>query len=515
MSKKNKLQFIGLEMSLSGTSAIVVLGGQIGLGVESTDKRVCQLARDLPMLNINIPFLPPHRKAWLVGGAVRDFLRGETPFDLDIIVAENTHEYARELAFQLGTRAVELGKPPHCIYRITKEKRVFDIVNLNGKSIEEDLLKRDFSINAMAYDLSQCKLIDITNGRRDLLQKKIRMVSSTVFIEDPLRLLRAFRLAATFNFDIDRQAQTTITQQVNLINKSAAERIQAELCKIFDSTNTAMTIKAMDRTGLLEQIFPEVTHLKNVHGANSDAPNPYAHTVSALTCLEELLHLPKKSPQFSGGCSGTPLRIRHPGLLKLAALLHDIGRPHLPPPASGHRQQDEAGSKKGAEMADKIIQRLAFSNHQRHYITFIIGHQHCPSYLLTPYEPHGINIKSAVKFFRMAKKYTPDILLHAVAKLIAPLNCRRQDLTATSQLMRNAENILNCYYNDFIPASKHPPLITGRDLITIFKLPPSPLFKTVLSTIEEARLCGHLTNKADAIKWTKSFLNQNINWSGS
>ncbi len=500
---------------MSGTSAIVVLGGQIGHGVESTEKRICQVARNSPMLNINIPFLPAHRKAWLVGGAVRDILRGKKPLDLDIIVAENAYEYAWELARRLGSRAVELGRPPYCIYRVTKKKRVFDIADLKGESIREDLLKRDFSINAMAYELSSGQIIDIVSGRQDLLQKKIRMVSDTVFMEDPLRLLRALRLSAMIDFKIEVHTQAKMSEQAGLIKKSASERIQAELSKIFNATNSAPTVKAMDQIGLLEQILPEVTHLKNFHGTNTETPNLYIDTMRVLTYLEDLLNHQNIGSQFPFGLLDKPLLIQNPGLLKLASLLHDIGRPHLPHPVSDPQQKNELNCKKGAEMADRIMRRLTFSNHQRRYITFIISNHYLPTVLFKQFESNRLKIKSTIRFFRLAKEQTPDLLFHAVAKTIAPLNAPPKKSPPLSRLIRTTANILNCYYDDFLPTSRHPAFITGRDLINIFNLSPSPEFKTILDAIEEARLCGQFINRTDAIKWTKSFLNQNINWSGS
>ncbi len=123
---------------------------------------------------------------------------------------------------------VEFGKHGHTVLRVVLADYYFDITPLNGASIEDDLQRRDFTINALALEVSTGKLIDPAGGQQDLAAKKIRMVNRDVFRKDPVRLIRAYRMAATFDFIIDKDTEAAISQDADLIRKSAAERIREE-----------------------------------------------------------------------------------------------------------------------------------------------------------------------------------------------------------------------------------------------------------------------------------------------
>ncbi|MGD9212243.1 MAG: hypothetical protein PVI90_15790, partial [Desulfobacteraceae bacterium] len=241
------------------------------------------------MFDISIPFLPKHRKAWLVGGAVRDLLLGVQPADLDIISSENAAEYAQELAKNVNSKAIELGKPPLNIHRVTAKGRIFDITELNGSSIKQDLIKRDFTINALAWELPTGKLIDFSDGQSDLAQKSIRMVSKTIFQQDPIRLLRAFRLAGMLSFQIEKETAILIKKEAHLLKRVATERIQSELFKILKFPNSTPTINAMDASDLLQSIVPEVTELKKCRQNQFHEFNAFTHTMMALFALENIL----------------------------------------------------------------------------------------------------------------------------------------------------------------------------------------------------------------------------------
>lgn len=472
------------------------------------------MRRNTTLFTFNIPCLPQYRKAWLVGGAVRDILMGEEPLDLDIVVSQNAAEYARQLADKLNVRAVELGQAPLNVHRIASKNRTFDIVDLNGCSIKEDLLKRDFSINAMAWDLADDGLIDFTNGCKDLERKKIRMVSPSVFQNDPLRLLRAFRLSAVFGFQIEKTTLAAITKEAHLIKATPWERIRAEWHKILASADSSATISAMDQANLLESILPEVTRLKKHRIGLKENTDMFTSTLAALSSLETFLKVPALFLGTGSDCSQQETICKTPELLKFALLLHDIGRPELKISALNSQTPHLAHGKESARMAGKIMRRMTYSNSQRRYTTLMIEHHYFPITMFYEHQHRTFQKQAAVRLFQKTKEATPDLLLHSLAAF-SGLKKSTGGLKEASDFKDFTLRLLAYYHHHFKPIRQRAPLATGRDLITYFKLSPSPLFKTILDLVEEKRLTGQLKSKREAHKYIKSFLNENGKQHGS
>ena len=173
------------------------------------------------MIQFNSKIFPQTKGSYIIGGSIRDILLGRIPTDYDIAVTENPEKYAKKIAANTTGHLVAMGKPGQTIIRVVSSDNIFDITSLNGKSIEDDLKKRDFTINAMAYELSSGEIIDCLGGLRDLDDKKIRMVSKNVFRKDPIRLIRAYRIGACLDFEIESQTVSLIRENADLIQNSA------------------------------------------------------------------------------------------------------------------------------------------------------------------------------------------------------------------------------------------------------------------------------------------------------
>jgi len=210
------------------------------------------------MLNFDPNIFPKTEGAYIVGGSLRDLFLDQSPSDFDIAVLGDAEQFAREIALNTHGHMVELGKHDQRIIRIVSDDKIYDISPVTGTSIEKDLEKRDFTINAMAYNLYSGKVTDNFGGMDDLFNKKIRMVSKGVFRNDPVRLLRAFRIGASMNFEIDPQTESIIGQDAGLIRNSAGERIRTELFKMFQIPRSHHYLCIMADTGLLFEIFPEL-----------------------------------------------------------------------------------------------------------------------------------------------------------------------------------------------------------------------------------------------------------------
>ena len=200
--------------------------------------------------------------AYIVGGSVRDQLLGRTPLDFDVAVFGDARKFANRLAVETNSHWVEMGKPGFTVYRVVVDKMILDISPVKGATIEEDLKRRDFTINAMAYDISSKAVIDCAGGKQDLENQTIRMVSPSVFERDPVRLIRAYRMGAEFDGVIEPRTNSAIKMNAGLIVNTAAERIRTEFFKILETSNSHNYILQMADSGLLFAIFPELSSLK-------------------------------------------------------------------------------------------------------------------------------------------------------------------------------------------------------------------------------------------------------------
>ncbi len=241
------------------------------------------------MIKFN-PVIPIIKGAYIVGGSIRDLLLSRSPSDYDIVVLESPDAYACNLAKRCNGHVVKIGKQNQMIFRVISESNIFDISAIEAKTIEDDLIKRDFTINAMGYDLFSGKIIDLFEGIRDLSVKKIRMVSKEIFEKDPVRLIRAYRIAAMLDFEIEAETAHVLVNTVKLITKAAGERIKAELFKIFSYPKSYDYIHQMYETGLLFEIFPELTALRECKQNKHHAYDVLDHSLTAFSRLEMLLN---------------------------------------------------------------------------------------------------------------------------------------------------------------------------------------------------------------------------------
>ncbi|MDI6687488.1 MAG: HD domain-containing protein [Desulfobacterales bacterium] len=464
------------------------------------------------MIQINSNIIPKIKNAYLVGGSIRDLLLGLSPIDYDIAVLGNPEQFAKNIASKTSGRIVRMGKPGHMIIRVVSGNKIFDISSINDVSIEEDLNKRDFTINALAYSLSSGKIIDPFGGIQDLTDKKISAVSKQVFIKDPIRMIRAYRICAALDFKIDPQTFSAIKKDVKLIKNSAGERVRTEFFKILRSYKAYYYLSQMANAGLLCEIFPELNTLKECMQNKYHSYDVFDHTMKAFCCLEKILN------DYSGYIPETynqnikQLNKNKGYLLKLAILLHDIGKPAA-------RSIDNQGNihfyghgKKGADMANKISKRLKLSNDERYYIDFIVRNHIRPLFLFMSHQKKILTKKSMTRFFIKYGNNAPALLLHTIADIqgkgnkedVSPVCVQRTGRDAA--FIEFAKNMVHDFFSDFMRERTKPPLITGYDLIHEFGLTPSPLFKKILKIVQEERLSNKINTRQEALRLVKNFL---------
>jgi poly(A) polymerase len=451
----------------------------------------------LPLPRPLLENLPAAPHAYVVGGTVRDLLMERHPTDIDIAVDGDAAAFAGAIADRVRGRVIPLGKPGQITYRVTGQDLLIDITGLAGESLENDLGRRDFTVNAMAYDLHHHHLIDILGGRDDMAARRIRMVAEQAFVDDPLRLLRAFRMAAVLDFTIEPGTLAAINRHGHRIDQPAGERIRTELIQLMACPASARQIQTLSDSGLLIHLLPEMQPMQHCRQNRHHDFDVYEHTLRAYAATEKcLLSAGDIVAPLGNRYHEPPYRRTAGAILKYAVLLHDIGKP-------GTRRVDAAGethfhghAQHSADMAEAIHARLRLSNPECAQARIIIAHHGRPLSLFSAREAGNLSRKGINRLFRECEPWTPEVLLHALGDTLGK---KKSPDAAIDRATTFIKDLLRDYFDRFRPLADQEPLIRGRDLMDHFGLKPSALIGELLQAIEEERLAGRITIREEAL----------------
>jgi poly(A) polymerase len=468
--------------------------------------------------------------SYIVGGFVRDMLLKRNTADIDIAVAADALEIARRVAIALDGKYI----PMDTVNRIGR-------VVLTGKeatsasgqweldfstfagSIEEDLGQRDFTIDAMAIELSRLEkvgtgftIIDPFQGRRDLQQGIIRAVTRTVFESDAARLLRAIRLAYELGFTIDGETEALMQRYCHLITGIAGERVREELLRLLAVPQAEAVLPHLDRLGLLAAIVPELALEKGVEQPIEHFWNVFDHSLKTVAATDFLLR--QGSWEYAGReamtmvpwsaeldehfntevSSGSTRRL----MLKLAALLHDIAKPQTKAIDSSGRMRFLGHAKEGAAASNSIMERLRFSNREIKLVETMVEHHMRP----TQMSQSGIlpTQRAIYRYFRDTGDAGIDILFLSLADHLAT---RGPHLNPDGwrEHTRIVDYVLTKRSEQEILVSP-PRLIDGNDLINIFGLSPGPGMGHLLELVREAHASGEFKTREEALSYIRKHL---------
>lgn len=448
--------------------------------------------------------IPPHifpkiPGAYLVGGSIRDILLGRPPLDFDIAVFNDPDSYAKHIAANISGSRVNIGKSVQPIIRVISKNITVDISTINGQSIEEDLAKRDFTINAMAYELCSEKLIDCLGAQQDLNNNILRMASSDAFVSDPVRLIRAYRMGACLGFNIEPKTEAAISRHASLIHETAGERIREELFKLLKTDRSHAFLSQMSQSRLLFNIFPELTDLEKIPSDGNTRSSKFEQILHGYFQLENMLIDLPQTIQSCRQHGGDPADT----LLKCCLLWQEVGKTVISPNANQKDQNDSGYEYKSAAIARNICTRLRFSNRQSDYIQSMIQNHTRLKSLFDAYRDNTLSPKAITRFFMECRQRTPDLTLLAMASVKGQQDRRSSDgQTFWDFLIHKIPD----EYTAFRSRASRPPLLSGHDLIKEFGLSPSPQFKVILTLIEEERLSSNKMTRDDALNWVKKYI---------
>jgi poly(A) polymerase len=448
------------------------------------------------------------RDLWLVGGFLRDIALGRVaePYDLDVATPKGALDFGRRVGRLLRAPFVVLDEEHGC-GRVVLRRRdatpemTLDFVDWRGRDLKEDLKKRDFTINTLAWALTgpeKGTLIDPWGGLKDLTSKIIRVAAPAAFKDDPLRILRAFSLSAVLGFKIEAKTLAFIRRDRARLKDVAGERMRDELFKIFSVPSSTPFWITMDRMKVLEEVLPQIKIMHNVRQGGYHHLDVWRHSLETLRKLEDLVLRGSDDADVTGYLNevfaGERRRLE---LLKLAALLHDVGKPEAHEVKAG-KTMFHGHERIGRQISKGVSERLKLSTRERFAMDTIIFWHLRPGYLA---DNRTLTKRAVHRYFRDTKEEAVSVLLAAIADqratrgpLATPKSRRRHEKVAFGLIKRYFE------MKREVPFVR---LINGDDLIRRLKLKPGPIFAKILIAVEEAQVSGRLKTKTQALLLAK------------
>jgi len=451
---------------------------------------------------------------YLVGGALRDLLINVVSVDLDFAVTERAVDFTREVRDRLGRGSVVILDEENDTARLVLEELSLDVAGFRkgARIIEEDLVKRDFTINSLAVlldDLVQTdrevEIVDPLGGFTDLKLRVVRACPGC-FDDDPLRLLRAYRFGAQLDFMIEDQTREEIRVKSSLIESVAAERISFELELIMATQRACRALKAMQESELLLHLIPEL-----YEGAGVDQPpfhhlDVMEHNLLTLEFVERIFDQPViYFPRGYNLVDEVAEDSEALSALKWAALFHDIGKPAARKVNVDQKRQvtfynhDE----QGADLARQIAERWKWSRRKtKRMVSLISMHMH-PFHLNNVLQnQEGVSTRAMHKICKKAGDNLFSLFVLAMADSLAGQGPEKP-ARIEEQLEQLFVEVAHFYRETLVPAEAGPKLLTGHDLITALDLAPGPQIGILLEGVETAVLEGVISTREEALAWAR------------
>jgi putative nucleotidyltransferase with HDIG domain len=440
---------------------------------------------------------------WIVGGAVRDAALGREVADLDLAVAGEPGAAARAIGKELGEHAFELSAE-FGTWRVVARERGWqiDVTALRGSSIEADLAERDFTIGAVAVPLGGGQPIDPYAGLTDLAEKRLRAVSEGSFAADPLRLLRAPRLAAELDLEIEPRTASLAHAAAAKAADPAGERQLAELRQLMGGPDPLRALALLGELGVEGAVLPELEMLRGVEQGPNHHLDVYDHTIAVL---EHTLEVEADHERFAGDRASEVGELLDEPLademdrrtaLRFGALFHDIAKPATKAEFNGFvgfKGHDEVG----AEVIGSICGRLRASRKLTQHLQGLARHHLRLGFLIAemPLPPRRVHA-----YLRATEPVTVDVTLLTVADRLSARGAgpiaSPEMVAAHLQLAREMVAAGLDWRRDGPPE----PLLRGDEIAAELGIQPGPELGSALAELEAAQFAGEVTDRAGAIE---------------
>lgn len=483
----------------------------------------------------------------LVGGAVRDLILGRETVDLDFILEGPAAPFLRALGKEHGHRVVTFRKRGIVDHRIRTARREWDFVERGRRSLVQEIMRRDFSLNAIAYDVVARRVRDPGHGLRDIRARRLRALSNGIFRDDPLRMLRAVRLQAEIDdLRIERRTAAMIAKEAARIRRVSPERVKAEIDRILASAEPSLAFERFETLGLLQHVLPELDPLRGLVQNRYHHLDAFDHTLAALRAADDgaralarglprivfasdplpgvrpvttaaargrpaldLLPLGGQEPQ--GTASRSPIRsstslvrpVRRADrlpperarLLRWALLLHDTGKAETRSRGENGEIHFYLHERASARISRAVLRRLRTSRAETAAIERLVS-----LHLRLSIPSEGEMTPRALRrIVKEAGTLTPLLVLHSLADKIASRGPSHARVLAS--LRRAGRALLETWRLEAERARRAPPLLDGHDIMDALGIAPGPEIGRLLSEIEELSLSGEIATREEALSW--------------
>ncbi len=440
---------------------------------------------------------------WIVGGAVRDAALGRDVDDLDLAVAGDPGVVAKRIGAALREHAFELSAE-FGTWRVVSRDHGWqiDVTSLRGDSIEADLAERDFTIGAVAVPLAGGELVDPYAGLTDLAERRLRAVGEGSFTADPLRLLRAPRLAAQLDLEIDERTVALARAAASQAAEPAGERQLAELRQLMGGPDPLRGLRLLGDLSVTAVVLPEVETLRGVEQGPNHHLDVYDHTIAVL---EHTLEVEGDLARFAGerateveALLDEPLadEMTRRTALRFGALFHDIAKPATKAQRDGFvgfRGHDQVG----AEVIAEICKRLRGSRRLTQHLQGLALHHLRLGFLIPemPLPPRRVHA-----YLRATEPVAVDVTLLTVADRLSARGkgpiASPEMVAAHLQLAREMIAAALDWRRDGPPA----PLLRGDEISAELGIEPGPELGSALAELEAAQYAGEVTDRAGALQ---------------
>ncbi|MFH1318691.1 MAG: HD domain-containing protein, partial [Candidatus Omnitrophota bacterium] len=446
---------------------------------------------------------------WLVGGFLRDvYLKKKKELiDFDFCVEKDVFSVARAFARGVSSKLIILDRDQGSYRVILKRKNkifTYDFTLMRGADFCQDLSLRDFSANTLAVKLNDPKyrLLDFFGARANLNKKVIRFIKEEVLFHDPLRILRGFSFMANYDFRIDTETAAAMVKYKCFLKNVSLERISEELFKIFAARNSCSAVKRMSDLKIIDEVIAYISESRGVVGGPYHHLDVWNHSLETLYKFEQLWRrkLSKNKDIYQYFNEELAVGRRRIQILKLACLLHDVGKPRAKKRVN-KKTIFHTHEKIGRDLAEKIAQNLRLSFREKEFLKKLIFWHLRPGYLADQVEPSK---RAIYRFFR-------DTAEDGVAVIVLSLSdwrATRGPLIDTKKRKKH-ENVMFHLIDLHFKEQKKQPLsqiVDGYDVMRKFKIKPSPLIGKILRKVKEEQMLGNVKTKAQAYGIAKKII---------
>lgn len=424
-------------------------------------------------------------EVYLVGGAIRELILNKNPNDYDFALSDARDIETFESVFHAP--AFILGKKPIQTHRIIIKDRSLDITILKS-TIDEDLKRRDFTINAIAYNVRGNSITDTLQGIEDIDRRIIRYPDENSIIDDPLRMLKAVRHFTTLqDFSLDIDLTRSITELKHLINNTAPERIKYETDLILSSVNVAVGMKKLEELGLLIEIFPELCPLKRLDKEKQFTLETFGHTIDGFSYLHRYVRRYK-------------LDERETKNVGYALLFHDLGKADT---FTYDEKKDAVHffyhERLSRDIAQSIMEKLKFSTQEMKAVLSLIEN-HMRIFLISNDESTEKALRRVV--YKMGN-LTPSLVILTLCDMYGSSGGKNN--ASTQRVKKRCAEIIEMFVE--WRRKPLPRLVTGGDLL-LMGFTEGPLIGKCLSEIHEKQIAGEIATKEEAMEYAREQLMQ-------